>query len=144
MAMDLGGGKKKGVKPDINVTPLVDVVLVLLIIFMVVTPQLENDIQLDLPQILNVDPEKQKDFDPLEISLAKDGRIVIEQETFDLDSVTEYLRLAHAENPRRRLAIRADQKQKFKDIRELVGKIREAGYAGAALMVSERHSGGES
>ena len=46
-----------GVRPTINVTPLVDVVLVLLIIFMVVIPQLDQDVQVDLPSIFNADPE---------------------------------------------------------------------------------------
>ena len=53
MAISLGGGNEKGVTPQMNVTPLVDVVLVLLIIFMVVAPRLDQDIAVELPGIFN-------------------------------------------------------------------------------------------
>lgn len=137
MAIDVGN-KGKGVTPELNVTPLVDVVLVLLIIFMIVTPQLENDIQVDLPQILNIDPDKKKDFDSLEVSLAKDGRIVIDKVIYRLDELPSYLKAVRQESPSRKLALRVDKGHRFKDVRDLIAKIREAGYNGAALMVSER------
>ncbi|MCC7541161.1 MAG: biopolymer transporter ExbD, partial [Deltaproteobacteria bacterium] len=50
--------------PAMNVTPLVDVVLVLLIIFMVVAPMLENDVRVDIPSIFNIDPESRGRTDP--------------------------------------------------------------------------------
>ena len=58
------------VRPDINVTPLVDVVLVLLIIFMVVAPRMDQDVPVDLPGIFNPDPEVETAMDPVKLSVA--------------------------------------------------------------------------
>jgi biopolymer transport protein ExbD/biopolymer transport protein TolR len=62
--------------PDINVTPLVDVVLVLLIIFMVVAPRMDQDVPVDLPGIFNPDPEVETAMDPVKLSVAKAGRVL--------------------------------------------------------------------
>ena len=75
--MAMGGGSGKGVKNEINVTPLVDVVLVLLIIFMVVTPMLQRGKDVRLPQAQKTD-EESKEADPLVLSLTDDKRIWIE------------------------------------------------------------------
>ena len=58
--------------PDINVTPLVDVVLVLLIIFMVVAPQMEQDVQVTLPGIFNPDPDVEGARAPLTVTVTKE------------------------------------------------------------------------
>ena len=62
------------VQPDINVTPLVDVVLVLLIIFMVVAPRLDQDVAVELPGIFNPDPDVKAD-EPFKVSVPKAGRV---------------------------------------------------------------------
>ena len=76
------------VSPDMNVTPLVDVVLVLLIIFMVVAPRLEQDVQIDLPGIFNPDPDVKLASDPLKLTVAKHGEYHIDQQQYDLDGAT--------------------------------------------------------
>jgi len=63
MSMDLGGAKG-GVKADINVTPLVDVMLVLLIIMMLVAPMLEQGVQVKLPRATNATPKPQSSHPP--------------------------------------------------------------------------------
>ena len=75
MAVSLGGGNTKGASPEINITPLVDVVLVLLIIFMVVTPALNEGAQIELPNITTPDP-KAKYMNPIEVTVAPDGTTV--------------------------------------------------------------------
>ncbi len=91
------------VEPDMNVTPLVDVVLVLLIIFMIVAPQLEQDVSVNLPGIFNVDPEVEGNLNPLEVSMAQRGQYHIDERQFDLEGVLGYLREQSSLDPNRRM-----------------------------------------
>src|SRR4029077_17581251 len=96
------------VRPDMNVTPLVDVVLVLLIIFKVVAPRLDQDVQVNLPGIFNPDPDVDASVEPLKVSVAKAGEYYIDDRKYDLDGAIETLSVAHATDPLRRLVLRAD------------------------------------
>jgi biopolymer transport protein TolR len=129
-------------KPDMNVTPLVDVVLVLLIIFMVVAPQLERDVQVELPGIFNPDPDAKTDVDPLKVSVAKRGEYYIDQEKLDLDAAIERLSAVHANDPTRRLVLRADEKLHYGDVREILARAQQVGFPGLAFMVGEKHKSG--
>ena len=117
---------KGDVTPDMNVTPLVDVVLVLLIIFMVVTPALQQDVQLDLPGIFNPDPHVEGNINPLTVSVAKAGEYFVDQQQYDLDGVIEYLTVQHAYDPNRRLVLRADAKLKYAAIRDFMARRIDA------------------
>ena len=83
MAFDVGG-KKKGIRPSMNVTPLVDVVLVLLIIFMVVTPLLTKQLSVRVPEKSDAAPPAPSDAPPpLMVRVMKDGGIRINQDAID-------------------------------------------------------------
>jgi biopolymer transport protein ExbD/biopolymer transport protein TolR len=127
------------VSPEINVTPLVDVVLVLLIIFMVVAPRLEQDVQVNLPGIFNPDPEVQSAVDPLKVSVAKAGEYYIDEKRYDLDGAITYLADSHAADPLRRLVLRADAQLTYAQVREIFARAQKVGFPGIALMVGERH-----
>jgi len=126
-------------RPDMNVTPLVDVVLVLLIIFMVVAPQLERDVQVDLPGIFNPDPDAKSTVDPLKVSVAKRGEYYIDQQKLDLDATIDRLGAEHASDPTRRLVLRADEKLHYSDVREILARAQQVGFPGLALMVGEKN-----
>src|SRR5262245_27236534 len=130
------------VRPDINVTPLVDVVLVLLIIFMVVAPRLEQDVQVELPGIFNPDPEVEVSAEPLKVTVARSGEYYIDSQKYDLDGAIEYLTGEHALAPDRRLVLRADAKLTYGQVRALFNRAQEVGFTGIALMVGERHRPG--
>jgi biopolymer transport protein TolR len=132
-----------GVQPDMNVTPLVDVVLVLLIIFMVVAPRLEQDVPVELPGVFNPDPEVETSADPLRVSVATRGEYYINQEKYDLDGAITFLSDAHAVDPYRRLVLRADSRLTYGDVREIFARAQEVGFPGIALLVGERHRSGE-
>jgi biopolymer transport protein ExbD/biopolymer transport protein TolR len=127
------------VRPDINVTPLVDVVLVLLIIFMVVAPRMDQDVPVDLPGIFNPDPEVETSMDPVKLSVAKVGEYYIDDQKYDLDGAIAALATEHANEPLRRLVLRADAKLTYKDVREILARSQQVGFPGMSLMVGERH-----
>ena len=129
------------VRPDINVTPLVDVVLVLLIIFMVVAPRLDQDVTVELPGIFNADPNVKTD-EPFKVSMPVAGEYYIQDQKYDLDRVIEYLSGEHAIDPMRRLVLRADARLKYKDVRTFLARTQEIGFPGTSFMVNERHRNG--
>ena len=130
------------VRPDMNVTPLVDVVLVLLIIFMVVAPRLEQDVQVELPGIFNPDPEVEIAAEPLKVTVARDGGYYLDEHKYDLDAAIEALGAAHAAEPLRRLILRADAGLTYGQVRDILARSQQVGFPGVALMVGERHAPG--
>ncbi len=131
------------VRPEMNVTPLVDVVLVLLIIFMVVAPRLEQDVQVDLPGVFNPDPEIEATTDPLKVTITRDGVYYIEGATHSLDDTIDILGKEHAADPLRRLILRGDEGLTYGQLRALFARAQQVGFPGIALMVNERHRHGE-
>ena len=124
-----------GVRPNINVTPLVDVVLVLLIIFMVVIPQLDQDVQVDLPSIFHPDRES-RNGEPLKIHVKQKGEYHFHNEVYDLDGLINALEVEHSANPQRRLVVRADATMRYGDTRELQNRLRQIGFDGMAFGVN--------
>jgi biopolymer transport protein ExbD len=120
-----------------NVTPLVDVVLVLLIIFMVVIPAMQTSTTIDLPSIFNVDQEAKSKIDPYTVSLTADGSVYLEQEKLDPSTLVDTLRDANRREPSRRLILRADRGAKYKTVRELFKACQEVGFPGMSLKVNE-------
>ena len=122
-----------------NVTPLVDIVLVLLIIVMVVAPRLEHDVQVNLPDVFNPDPELEMVPAPLKVTIASGGAYYVDEQRYDLDQMTDYLSNAHAEDPLRRLLLRADSDLTYGRVHELFARAQKVGFPGIALMVGARH-----
>lgn len=131
------------VEPEINVTPLVDVVLVLLIIFMVVAPRMEQDIPVNLPGIFNPDPDAEVSSPPVMVTVKDAGTFFIDGQQYDLDSAVAQLSAEHSADPYRRLELRADTKLKYKDVRDLYARVQQVGFPGMSLLVSHRYQGGE-
>ncbi len=126
-----------GVKAEINVTPLVDVVLVLLIIFMVVTPTLEAGVAVDLPSILNPDSGK-NDVEPTTLTLTADGTLFLEKEAVAATEVEARLGRFRAEKPDARLVLKADRKLDYGKVRALFKTCQGLGFPGVALQVLDR------
>src|SRR5271168_275079 len=101
------GGSKGGVKNDINITPLVDVVLVLLIIFMVVTPMLQRGRDVHLPKAKETGDDKQQ-ADPLVLSLTTDRKIWVESVQFDEDKVEARVAQDIMVDPNKRVLLKGD------------------------------------
>jgi biopolymer transport protein TolR len=120
-----------------NVTPLVDVVLVLLIIFMVVIPAMQTQTAIDLPSIFNVDAEAKSKMDPYVVSVTLEGDMYLEQEQLAAADVVSALKDANQREPARRLLLRADRGAKYGAVRELFKACQEVGFPGMSLKVNE-------
>jgi biopolymer transport protein TolR len=130
-----------GVQPDMNVTPLVDVVLVLLIIFMVVAPQMEQDVPVELPGIFNPDADVDAASDPIKLTVAKDGAYYVDKERYDLDGAITVLSDRHAAEPLRRLVLRGDAKLTYGEVRGVLSRAQQVGFPGMSFLVGERSRG---
>lgn len=143
-----GSASMADVEPDMNVTPLVDICLVLLIIFMVVAPRMNQDIQVDLPGIFNPDPDIKGSMDPLKITVPKAGEYYLNKGQQDdpvtLDELQEFLKQLHETDPFRKLVLRGDENLKYGDVRSLMARVQESGYPGISFLVGKRHRAGES
>ena len=125
-------------KPSMNVTPLVDVVLVLLIIFMVVVPMMEKSAHVELPGIFHVDADPKGKTDPFTLSLTTGGEMFFEQERLDPDRFRVRLSDAQQREPSRRLVLRADRSASYGTVRKLFKICQEIGFPGISLRVNER------
>jgi biopolymer transport protein TolR len=123
-------------QPVMNVTPLVDVVLVLLIIFMVVVPMMEKA-HIELPGIFNADEDPKGKVDPFTLSLTTDGKMFFESEELDQDSFRDRLTQSLEREPTRRLILRADRNAAYGKVRTLFSICQEIGFPGISLRVNE-------
>jgi biopolymer transport protein TolR len=136
-------GKSTVRPPVMNVTPLVDVVLVLLIIFMVVIPMMEKSAKVDLPSIFNVDEEAKGKTDPFTLSLTRDGSLFFEQEAVSPEQFAARLQQANQNEPSRRLVLRADREARYGDVRKLFKDCQKIGFPGVSLRVNELKTSGK-
>ncbi|MEW6434099.1 MAG: biopolymer transporter ExbD [Myxococcota bacterium] len=134
--MGMAAGPSRGVKSDINVTPLVDVVLVLLIIFMVITPMLQRGKDVKLPRAMKVEAEKQG-ADPIIVSVTPDKSIYIETDKYDDEGFQAELQKKLLAKPGERILLKGDQSLTFDDVRRVMNLARKAGAKSISLGVEE-------
>jgi len=134
--MAFGGGSGKGPKNDINVTPLVDVVLVLLIIFMVITPMLQRGKDVHLPKA-NKHAEEKKSADPLVISVTVDKQVYLETSQVSEDELEQQVQAELTKSPSRKLLLKGDDRLTVGDVRKVMQRAQRAGAKGVALGIEE-------
>jgi biopolymer transport protein ExbD len=134
MAMTAGG--KGGIKSDINVTPLVDVVLVLLIIFMVVTPMLQRgkDVMLPKSRVVDKDPGT---GDPLILSITSDKKIWVDKDAYDEAGLEQRLKDEIIAQPTRPILLKGDNRVTVGDVRKVMAVARKAGARGVRVAVEQ-------
>lgn len=128
-----GRRRSHGQISEINVTPFVDVMLVLLIIFMVTAPMLTAGVQVDLPQSA-AGPVKDKDQKPIEIAVSKDGGIYVGEQPVTEAKMVEILSSITNNDFGRRIFIRADRGLDYGTVMRLIGAVNKAGYTKVALI----------
>ena len=142
MAFGAGGGSPDEVKGDINVTPLVDVCLVLLIIFMVVTPMLQNGVDVLLPQGPHAEKKPGKEGD-LTISIKPDGTVFVGQDWIPDRNLSTYLKAEHDKNPGRAVMLKADKRINFGKVRQVMKAANDANFTGVSILTENQQAGSQ-
>ncbi|MFO7178003.1 MAG: biopolymer transporter ExbD [Pseudomonadota bacterium] len=125
--------------PEINVTPLVDVVLVLLIIFMVVAPALTEGAPIELPKVTRPDP-KPKDMNPIEVAVAADGTVLVEGRSVSTSELSALVERLHGEAPERSLLLKADERCPYEHVRQTFGALQHIGFKSVLLKVTPKQA----
>lgn len=118
---------------EINVTPFVDVMLVLLIVFMVTAPLLTAGVPVDLPKskAMQISDEDNK---PIEVTVGRDGKIFVGETEVEMDRLVALLSSMTNNDPERRVFIRGDQKLGYGQVMEVIGAINKGGFRKVALI----------
>ncbi|MBV8590992.1 MAG: protein TolR [Acetobacteraceae bacterium] len=120
---------------EINVTPLVDVMLVLLIIFMVTAPLLTSGVNVDLPKA-DLKPVN-SDSEPLTVSINAEGRIFLQDTEVQLPDLVTKLQAIAQNNPERRIFVRGDKGVAYGRVIEVMGTITRGGFTKATLLAEQ-------
>ena len=124
--------KRRQLTSEINVTPLVDVMLVLLIIFMVCSPMLVAGVQGDLPKTKAASLSGQDE--PIAISIDKFGNVYIQESKVKVQDLSVKLGAVLKEKKETRIFVRGDRKIDYGKVMEVFGAIKTAGYKNVALV----------
>ncbi len=130
------------VNSDINVTPMVDVMLVLLIIFMVITPMLQKGVSVDLAKVNSPQamPDADKE-DALLVAVQRDGKVFFGKDPLAVDQLTQKIKDRLANKTDKRVFIKADARAKFGAVVEVVDNVRAAGVDQLGLLTDQKKSG---
>ena len=120
---------------EINVTPFVDVMLVLLIVFMVTAPLLTVGIKVDLPKVEATALTDIKD--PIEITVNLEGNIYIGESKVEVENLISRLNAITEQNTEARIYVRGDRVVAYGRIMEIMSKINSAGYVKVALITQQ-------
>jgi biopolymer transport protein TolR len=136
--MGMSAGPKGGIKSEINVTPLVDVVLVLLIIFMVVTPMLQRGKSVELPKATEIEKEGKTDADPLILSITPDKKVFVENDEVDEKGLQDKVAAELAKDPGKKILLKGDNALNVGDVRKVLDTARKAKAKQISLGVEEK------
>ncbi|MBT7943259.1 MAG: protein TolR [Alphaproteobacteria bacterium] len=129
-------GRRAQPMSDINVTPMVDVMLVLLIIFMVTAPLLTVGVQVDLPKT-SASIIKGQD-EPLAITVNAEGQVYLQETEIELAGLLPRLNAITGNNPDVRIFVRGDAAVDYGRVMEVMGTINAAGYRKVALVTQQK------
>jgi len=137
-----GASSRDKLQSDINVTPLVDVCLVLLIIFMVVTPLLQKGIAVQLPTTDNPDKKPENASQKLlTVGWATPPAYYFEADALSKPDVQKRLDELYQRSPNAEIIIKADQRLKYGDVKEVMKMAKEAGFQNVGLIADKKQKG---
>jgi biopolymer transport protein TolR len=146
MSVGNGGGYQSGDEggyhpmAEINITPMVDVMLVLLIIFMVTAPLLIAGVPVELPNTSAARISQPKK--PVIVSLAGDGSLYIREEQVTRDMLVPKLTALRSVEGDMVVYVRADKSRAYGEVMEILGRVGESGYARVSLLSQPKGNGG--
>lgn len=131
---DTSSRGKSRLVSDINITPIVDVMLVLLVIFMVTAPLLVSGIKVDLPETTSKPIAGQEE--PLAVTVDKNGKVYIMDTSIDEGALIDKLKAITKAKMDTRIFVRGDSALAYGRIMEIVGEINAAGFSKVALITN--------
>jgi biopolymer transport protein ExbD/biopolymer transport protein TolR len=133
----------KNVSSNINVTPMVDVMLVLLIIFMVITPMLQNKVSVDMAKVDNPTamPDADKE-DAIVVAITRDGGVFLGQNKVAISELGGLVRDKLADKPGKTIFVRADARAQFRAVEDAIDAVRTAGVDDVGLLTQKKEAGG--
>jgi biopolymer transport protein ExbD/biopolymer transport protein TolR len=130
------------VNSNINVTPMVDVMLVLLIIFMVITPMLQKGVSVDMAKVNNPVPMQDADKeDALLISVMRDGKIYFGTDVVTADTLTQKVKDRLSNRVDKRVFIKSDARARYGSVVDVVDNVRSAGVDDVGLLTEQKKTG---
>ncbi|HEV7370525.1 ExbD/TolR family protein [Arenibaculum sp.] len=129
-----GRGRRRSYTPlsEINVTPFVDVMLVLLIVFMVAAPLMSVGVPVDLPR--TAAPPLAPEKEPLFVSVTPDGRVWVQESEVEIQNLVSLLTAVTGANPEARILVRGDQTVAYGRMLEVMGTMSAAGFTKVGLV----------
>ena len=142
MAKEERKRRDSAVGADINVTPMVDVMLVLLIIFMVITPMLQNKVQIDMAKVSNSTamPDADKE-DSIVVAVTRDGSVYLGQNKVDSATLTSQVSERLADKTSKTIYVRADSRAQYRAVEDAIDNVRAAGVDEVGLLTQKREGG---
>jgi biopolymer transport protein TolR len=131
-------GKGYRARPAMNVTPLVDVVLVLLIIFMVVIPAIEQGLAIEIPGIHHPDQKAGSSFQAFTVTITKEGAVWLDDQEIPWTRLEARLKWAALREPGKRVVLRGDKGASYGNIRRAYRVVQQVGFPGIAMKVNHR------
>jgi len=134
--MGMGGGGGRGeVTSDINVTPMADVMLVLLIIFMVVTPMLQKGVSVELANTTNpIDMKEADREDSVLVAVTRDGKFYLGQDRVNIEDLASKVNDLLSDRIDKKVFVKSDRRAKYGDVVQVVDNIRNAGVDAVGLL----------
>lgn len=139
MSINVGGGGEDSVVSDINVTPMVDVMLVLLIIFMIAAPMLVQGVDVDLPQVTTkaLDTKNER----LVITLTKEKKIHLDKIEVTFENLSAKIKAVLGELPDQQVYLRADREVPYGFVVEIMAALRDAGVEKLGMVTEPADTG---
>jgi biopolymer transport protein TolR len=138
-----GGGRRRSARrgrlSEINVTPFVDVMLVLLIVFMITAPLLTVGVPIELPR--TEAKQLESETDPLTISIRADGTIFVQETVIDKEQLVAQMRAISNEGYDRRVFIRADSTAEYGLVAEVMARLSSSGFRNLGLVTDTQQDG---
>lgn len=138
MSVDSGSKDKNAVVADINVTPMVDIMLVLLIIFMVITPMLQKGVSVDMAKATNPREMREADQDDaVVVAVSRDGKIYLGSDQLVMQQLSERIQDLLAAKVDKTVYVKSDRRAKYGAVVEVVDTVRSAGVDTLGLLTDK-------
>lgn len=138
MSMSVGSGSEDEPMMDINTTPLIDVMLVLLIMFIITLPVMTHAVKLDMPQSRDDPPPDDVIIEPIHLDIDWDGAIIWNGTLVQLGSLESYFRVEAAKNPQPELHVRPDRRADYDSVAKVLAMAQRNGMQRIGFVGNEQ------